>query len=138
MNNMWYENEWMHSIYKAVFQGTSTSILTGALYGFTNQIKIPGYGTYYLMGYTFAVGAVASVVCDVATKFIDEEMHIGQRAEDSTNLMISLTGSAIIYAMSMCAIEPVSAGQIGTGTNAAIGAAADLMANWGNSFVPIT
>ena len=135
---MWYENEWMHSVYKAVFQGSGTAVLTGALYGFANQVKIPGFGTYYLMGYTFVVGAATSVVCDVVTKLIDDEMHIGQKAEESTNLMVSLAASAIVYTFSMSVIEPISAGQIGTGTNLAVGAGSDLIANWANSFIPIT
>jgi hypothetical protein len=134
---MWYENEYMHVVYKLVLQGGFSALISGSLWGFQQGVNFSNGNRMNLMMYSFVAGAVGSVLTDVVGKLLYMEMYVGEKAEDMTINTINMIISGAVYTGILLWKEPVSAKQMGSVYTFLIGSVSEYASNLVNSYIPI-
>ena len=116
---------------KSLIQGVITGCATGLYYGMGALANIPIVGNTKLIYVAFGVGGVTSLANDAIHKFVKDEVHIAQKAEDQASMVLGAGIGAIVYHFALSALNPALARDTGMMMNACIGGGSEI----GGSFV---
>ena len=116
----------LHLSEKAAIQGAITSAASCLYYGTNALARIPYFKDVRLCYVAFGVGAVTSLVNDYVHKFVKDEIHIKNKAQDQASLMLGAGLGAVMYHISLSVLNPALARDTGMYMNGAIGAGSEL------------
>ena len=116
----------LEPIEKSAIQGAVTAIATGAYFGMRQKATIPIIGITNLTYVAFGVGAAASIVNDLIHKFVFEEIHISEKAQDQASMVLAAGLGAVVYNYSMCLVNPNLCRDTGILTNSIIGGGSEI------------
>lgn len=125
---MFYTGEWYDVAMKAGLQGLITGLGSGALFGFSNGIRIGGGNTRNIVVYTSMMGAVASLVADVVHQVVHKDLPVSKKNKDLGAQVLGMVSSGIIYVSALGLYEPISLQQMGYATCFFTGCGAEYLA----------
>ena len=113
--------DYLHPLEKAIIQGATTGIFTCIYYGSDARAVIPYIGATNLCYVGAGVGAISSIINDVAHSYIKEEIPIREKANDQMSVAVGVGIGALVYNYVLFLANPNLARDTGIIANSVIG-----------------